>query len=233
MKTSIKRFVSIILSLVMVICCTAAFAEGDVYAIRDERYPDRHWAYMTDEEIASYEAIGWQRVTGVLWYDTKDYSYTDFGEISEDPQELINEGYVFHVIYSWICPGDKLGKYLEQSVSAGYWQLNVDEIKAFYASGYEYPQLTVNPAKKTGTLYESNWVIDGKYASDPDDTMPQEELDKYEFVRVAYDDYNPAYDDYNPGYGEELVLLNGDVQVFSLAEAVEIGGFDGEMPRWN
>jgi len=222
----IKRFVSIFLSLLMALSCTVAFAEGDTYAIQDDRYPTKHWAYMTQEEIASFEAIGWQRTTGVLWYDTADYSYADFSEIPEDPQSLINDGYVFHVIYSWICPGEKLGKYMEQSVSAGYWQLNVDEIKAFYQNGYEYPQLTVNPAKKTGTLYESNWAIDGEFATEPDDTMPQEQLDKYEFVRVAYDDYNL-------GYGEDIVLLNGDVQVFSLAEAVEIGGFDAEMPRWN
>ncbi len=221
-----KRFISLILVVLMAFVSCAAFAEGDAYSFSDDRYPTKHWAYMTQEEIASYEAIGWQRTVGVLWYDTADYSYVDFAEIPEDPQELINSGYVFHVIYSWVCPGERLGKYMEQSVSAGYWQLSVHEIRAFYAGGYQYPQLVIDPAKKTGTLYESNWAKDGAFASDPDDSMTEEELNKYEFVRIAYDEYNL-------GYGEDIVLLNGDLQVFSLAEAVEIGGFDGEIPRWN
>ena len=225
MKNSmVKRLVSMFLViLVTLVFCGAAFAEGDAYDVRDERYPDKHWIYMTPEEIASYEAIGWQRICGVLWYDTTDYSYTDFTEIN-DPQELINEGYVFHIIYTWVCPGEKLGKYVEQSVSAGYWQLNADEIRAFLVN-YEYPTLTV-PASKTGVLYESNWAKDGAFTSDPDDSMSDEELQQYSFVRIAYNDYNL-------GYGEDIVLLSGDVQVFTLDEAVAIGGFDSEMPRWN
>ena len=225
MKTSmIKRFVTFLMAIMMVFACTAVFAEGDEYSVTDDRYPTKYWGFMTQEEIAHYEAIGWTRNTGVLWYDTEDNSFVDMFEVG-DTQELINKGYVFHVIYTWICPGEKLGKYTEQSVSCGYWQLSAEQA-ALYHSTYEVPQLKVSESEKTGVLYESNWAVDGKYASEPDESMSEEELLKYSFVRVAYNEYFR-------GYGEDVVLLNGDVQVFSIEEALEIGGFDSEMPRGN
>jgi len=224
MKIS-KRFMGIVMAVILVLSCVSAFAEGDAYATRDERYPTKYWGYMTPEEIAHYEAIGWQRVTGVLWYDTTDdNSWVDMYEV-DDIQGLINQGYVFHVIYTWVCPGEKLGKYTEQSVSCGYWQMNVEEATQYHAT-YELPELDLSRVKKTGVLYESNWARNGEFASDPDDSMTEEELNEYTFVRVAYDQYTV-------GFGEEIVLLNGDVQEFTLAEAVEIGGFDAEIPRWN
>ncbi len=225
MKTSIKRFGSILIAIMMVFACCAAFAESDEYSVNDDRYPTKYWGFMTADEIQHFEDIGWQRITGVLWYDTNDdNSYVDMFEVG-DTQELINQGYVCHIIYTWVCPGEKLGKFTEQSVSCGYWQLNAAEAAQFFTN-YEYPALQVSDSQKTGVLYESNWAKDGKFVSDPDDSMSQEELSQYSFVRVAFNEYNR-------GYGETVVLLNGDVLVFSLEEAVEIGGFDAEIPRWN
>ena len=223
MNTFIKRFFGILMAIVLVFSCAACFAE-DAYDLRDERYPDKYWGFMTPEEIAKYEAIGWTRNVGVLWYDTADNSFVDLFEVG-DTQELVNKGYVFHIIYTWICPGEKLGKNMEQSVSCGYWQLSAEQAAAYHAN-YEIPELRVSDSEKTGVLYETNWVLDGQYASEPDDSMPAEELAKYTLARVAYNEYFR-------GYGEDIVLLNGDVLTYTIEEAIEAGGFDSEMPRWD
>lgn len=230
MKTSLKRFVSIVMALLMVFTCTAIFAEGDVaegdvyLAARDERYPDRHWIFMTADEISYYESLGWQRTTGVLWYDTTDEnSAVSLFEV-DDCQKLINEGLVFHIIYTWTCPGDRLGKYTEQSVSCGYWQLNAQQAQEYHST-YVLPELRVSDNEITGKLYESNWAYEGQFAEEPDDSMDPETLSKFTFVRLGYNEYFK-------GYGETKVLLNGEVQEFTLDQAVEIGGFDSEMPKW-
>lgn len=196
--------------------------EGDAYDLNPANWPNRHWCYMTANEIAQYEAIGWQRYTGVLWYDDEGKAM-DFAEVQTDAiQNLYNKGYSFHVIYHWLCPGEKLGKHQEQSVYVGRWKLSPSQAIEYHNT-YVVPELTM--VGDSQNSYYSQWYFKNQESKEPEDSDPVEILPYYSYVRHIFETYML-------GYGSELYLRTGNYDCYSLDEAIAIGAFDSEIVHW-
>ena len=217
------RFVSLFVVVAMLLSLGSAVAEGgDIYTLTNNNYPDRHWCYMTDEEVKSYEDAGWEAYTGVLWL--KDWEYVGEPEatsVEAVQTELYANGWRLYVIYSWIHDGASLGKHTEQSVSAGYWQLDAVQAGEFLCT-YEVPQLVVGTDEVPAKGYYSGWYLDGQSAADPNGEESELVLSLFALVREEYEVYDR-------GYGEQLVLKNGKRAIYSFDEAVAAGGFDDEL----
>ncbi|MBO5142585.1 MAG: hypothetical protein J6C46_06245 [Clostridia bacterium] len=228
--------------LLWVVLCMFAFAsvgnialadnaqtEGDVYYQNLENWPYQHWVFMDDSEIASFEADGWVRRTGELWYDANHHHDPDDPKIQdvsvEDVQELYNEGYTFHLNYTWVCPKEIQQTYGNQSVSVGYWILSPDEV-CEYLSTYVKPE--IKPNSNHSVSFVSEWYYKGQLAIF-DGTETEEELNKFSMVRNIFETYNY-------GFGSKLYLRNGMFEEYSYSEAVEISqtiSFSDELPVWN
>ena len=229
-----KRFVSFVLMLVLCTMTSVVVAEallGDEYELNPEGWPDRFWGYMTPETVAEYEAMGWQKYRGMLWYDPNAEYAKEVDQMadltSEKIQDLYNQGYTCHVIYHWLCDGRLLGKHQEQSVYVGRRILSPQEAGEAYATGVSnaledpvYENTGVEPSVE----YYSMWFYNGKEAAEPKDNELDD--DNYKFVRIEYD----AYDF---GYGARLYLRNGNFVEFSLKEILELGSVDYEIVHWN
>ena len=191
--------------------------EGDIYYFQPAGWPDRHWAFMTSEQIAAYEAAGWVRYTGTLWYDSENH-HIEFVDINiNDIPQLYNDGLWMAVLYSWVHDGPSLGKKTQQNVSVGYWHVTAEQATE-YIKTYVQPELPQLPQYPNAFGYYSYWYLDGQEAAEP------ESLDQkgYNFVRYEHNVYKL-------GYGQEIVLLNGEVLVYTLDEAVKLGGVDDEL----
>lgn len=212
----------------MGIVCTTAVAEGDVYYLDSAGWPSRHWEYMNDSLIAEYEAEGWERYTGVLWYD-KDWHAADFQNVAvSDIKELYDEGYTFHVIYSWICPADVLNKNGEQSVYVGRWILSSDQAIEYHKT-YVKPEIPSELPNDVDAVFISQFYYNNM-ACELDGTESEEVLENVEFIRHQFDNYHF-------GKGSELFLNSGENESYDYEAVLEIlenaGGFFNEMPAWN
>lgn len=229
MKKWFVLLTSILMICVMMgsACVIAEAVEGDEYELNPEGWPDKHWAYMTEDEIASYEAKGWKRESRTLWYNSDGKYAEDIDSMTEifvdDISSYYNQGYSFHIIYHWTCDGRLLGKHQEQSVYVGRWILSPDEAKECHMNGIQpldFPYSKVNQISSLPEYY-SIWYYEGKEAKAPEDVGDL----GYTFERIAYD----AYDF---GYGSKMYLRNGTVISFTLEEIVELGAVDYEMVHW-
>lgn len=222
-----KRFVLFMATLICLSVVVLGYAEGsgemepDAYDFNPDNYPNRHWIFMEDEEIASYEEIGWQRYVGVLWYDAEQEE-ADFREevAISSIQELYNQGYTFHIIYHWVCPGEKLGKHQEQSVYAGRWILSPKQAIDFHQT-YVVPDLTL--AGREEVNYHSLWYYNNQECEEPDASVKEKERQNYRFVRQEYNHYDM-------GYGSNLYLRTGGYVEYTYDEACQLESVDGEMP---
>jgi hypothetical protein len=225
-----KKFVLWVLVACMLMSMSmvsvTAVAEGDVYYFEENGWPGRHWEYMSEYLIADYEAEGWERYTGVLWYD-KDWNAADFVFVDVDKiDELYNQGYSFHVIYSWICPVEISGKTGEQSVYVGRWILSREEAKAYYTT-YIKPEI---PAElgDAEIVYMSQFYYEGK-ACEIDGTEGEAILEDVMFIRFLFDNYSF-------GNGSELFIRTGEFEDYNCSyvlKMIEDGdAFFYEMPSW-
>lgn len=199
--------------------------EGMVYLMNPEGWPKMHWAYMSDEEVASYEGAGWVRDTGVLWmyFDGMSWTYDPSVQLPQDTevQELYNDGYTCNVFYTWLRPNVN-GH--EQSVTVGQWVLS-PELAAEYMNTFVIPEFKM--LKTAYETYDSEWYYNGVSAALTGNEN-EKQLEKFSFVRFIYQTF-----DY--GFGSKLYLRNGDAKVYTYAEAIEENekvGFFNEMPAW-
>ncbi len=216
---NIKKFVALILAVLMTMTFTAiGFAEGDIYTLAPQGAPDRFWGFMSDQEIAEYEAQGYQRYIGVL------FTPVDYDQIRiEDVQDLYNEGVRLEVHYSWIH--DRLpGFDGEFSVSVGVWILTAEEAIEFIRT-YQVPELDILENEPSGFVFESGWYLDGQRAFDPSGDESRAVLDLFTFVREEWAEFDR-------GFGEVIYLKTGVVEQYTFDEAVRQGGFDNEVV-WN
>ena len=72
MKTRNLVSMFLVMCLLMGLGSAVARAEGDIYTLGAEGYPNRHWALMEPDEYQSYLDAGWIPYTGVLWYHQED-----------------------------------------------------------------------------------------------------------------------------------------------------------------
>lgn len=222
-------FVLFTMSMANLTISVADTKNGDSYFFNSEGWPTKHWIYMTDGEIKSYESFGWKRETGVLWYDSERY-VVEFDELKTSQiQNLYNQGHTFHVLYTWTCPANKLNKYTEQSVSVGYWQFSPAQARVYHES-YEVPEIEVDSLSELPAVqFMSQWYYDGQ-ACDTPDTELTENIDKY--IRVRY-----VFDMFDFGFGSKLYLRNGDLveQTFEEAlKALNDGKYaENELHVWN
>ena len=234
-----KKFVLWILVVCMLftmsmVNITTAVADGanlvgtDTYSLNPEGYPSKHWCLMTEDEIALYEELGWERVTGVLWYDDERY-VIDFTEINTaDIQNMYNAGYTCHVLYTWVCPARKLNKYQEQSVSVGSWILSPEQAEE-YQTTVVVPWIDVMGLNENPEVsFMSQWYYENMASSMPDINLT-EGKEKYLYVRYVFDTYEY-------GKGSVLYLRNGDQLEYTFDEVLEVvetsGGFENELPVW-
>jgi hypothetical protein len=201
-------------------CIFAVAEEGDIYNLNEAGYPDRHWALMEPEVVASYEEAGWIRMTGVLWFD-KDNHVVEFVDVnvSEIP-DLYNKGYYFAMLFNWVHDGPTIGKNMEQSVSVGYWKFNADEAINFHNTYVEPALPELGDPAEFG--YYSYWFLDGQSAMEP--TGEESDAVKALFQLVRFE-----YNLYSFGNGEQIALMNGNTVIYSLEEAIASGGLDGEL----
>ena len=220
----------VLLAMVMLICMsmtnfTLAESMGDEYELNPEGWPDRHWKYMTNEEIAQYEAKGWQRYTGELWYNADGKYAPEIDTLEEikvsDIETYYNQGYTCHIIYHWLLDGRLIGKHQEQSVYVGRYIFSCEQAEEYLKNDRISPNLVTNVQYLPE--YYSLWCYAGKECGEPLDS----ELDdsNYTFERIAYNAY-----DY--GGGSKLLLRSGDVVSFTLKEVLELGSVDYEMIHW-
>lgn len=200
--------------------------EGVEYYLNQEGWPTKHWAFMSDEEVGSYEAAGWQRDTGVLWmyFDGQSWTYDSSVQLPEESevQGLYSDGYTCNVFYTWIRPNVN-GH--DESVTVGQWVLSPDQATELMGT-FVVPEFKM--IKTSYDTYDSEWYYDGVSASLSGEET-EEELAKFTFVRFIYQTF-----DY--GFGSKLYLRNGEAKQYSFAEAVEENekvGFFNEMPNWN
>ncbi len=199
---------------------------GDVYRFNAEGYPNRHWVYMTQDQIEEYQSAGWEMYIGTLWVGPDD-EVVEFQQVKTSQiQELYNQGYKVVAYYTWRHDGVSLGKNQEQSVSVGVWKYSPEQAVEYYRT-FVKPEIVMN--KMTPKVFHlSQWFYDGIACSDPNGVETTEELAKLEFVRYHFDMYKF-------GYGSELYLRNGECSVYSYQEALKMNetvGFQNEMPVW-
>ena len=187
---------------------------------------------LTQQEIEAYEAAGWQRYVGILWYDEDAQYASEIDTLDEinvaDIQDYYNEGYSLHVIYHWLLDGRLIGKQTEQSVYAGRWKLSPEEAMAYYENGYVVPEIVTNV--DCLPEYYSLWYYDAKECAEPRSDDPL-----YAFVRIEYDCYDF-------GFGSMLWLKNGGFaendktgnHYYTYKEYWDMAstGFDYEMVHW-
>lgn len=230
-----KRFVLLTLVTLMVMSVTTmCLAEpADEYELNPAGWPDRHWEYMTQDEITAFEAAGWQRYVGVLWYNDSNYKYAPEVDTADaisiaDVEAYYDQGYSFHVIYHWLMDGRLIGKQTEQSVYVGRWRLSREQAVEYFENNLTVPALMMNV--KPLPEYYSLWYYNGKECS-----VPEKDDPLYKFVRIAYDCYDL-------GFGSKIWLRNGEYALndetgnnyFTYAEywGFASTGFDYEMPHW-
>lgn len=199
---------------------------GDVYELSPADWPARHWVFMTEEEIEGYEANGWERYVGVIWYDANKNVMTNCFVKPKDVQKLYNEGCTFHVMYTWVCSAENCTlKSGEQSVSVGRWILSPEQATEYHKT-YVKPELKI--LKMVPTIsFESQFYYNG-LACEVTGEEEQRILDGVKFVRYKFDSY-----DY--GYGSKLYLRNGEYDEYTFAEALEAAqnnAFQNELPAW-
>ena len=180
-----KRFVLVTLVAVFLITlsslyATMAFAEDDVYYLNPEGWPTKHWTFMTYDEIAAYEAAGWSRTVGFVWYD-KNWKVVDINRVGTNQIKSYynHDGYRLVVLYNWVCPGSILNKYEEQSVSVGVWQLPSDMAVKFFKD-CSVPEIPVLGNVKSYEFMTQGYY-NGQACGEPDADM-----DVSHFVCVRY-----------------------------------------------
>lgn len=222
--------VSLFMSMNMVFATAVADGvssnEGDVYYQNREGWPNKHWILMSSEEISTYEANGWKRYTGVLWFDGNNHA-VDFSEIDvNNIQNMYNDEYDFHIHYTWLLPASAQNNYREQSVTVGVWNLSPSQAIEYHKT-YQLP--AINCVGIPTASFMSGWFYENQSSAGPEYSEPVNELAKYRFVRDVYDTY-----DFN--FGSILYLKNGNVAAYSYEEAMRINnseGFQNELPKWN
>jgi len=222
-----KKFLVFMVTLLMIFSSlTVAVADGkpgDEYYQQAEGWPNRHWVYMTDAEIAQYEAAGWERYVGVLWYHGDEPDPTEGPEAVFEINltqidQMYTDGDHFDVIYHWICPATKLNKYQEQSVYVGRWVLSQEQVLQYYEN-YQVPEIPALEEPKD-CRFTSQWYLDGK-AADWKEDATEDELNEFVCVREVFDHYDFEY-------GSNLFLKNGDRAEYSYSQAVDIK-FENEI----
>lgn len=222
-----KRFVLVTMALVLLMSMSGMFsaiafadgeeALGDIYYFNPEGWPTKHWVFMTNEEVASYEAAGWEQNVGVLWYD-RNWDAVDINDIEIDRiGELYNDGYRLAVLYTWICPASVLNKYQEQSVSVGTWILSAEQVAAYYTNGFVVPEL---PDLATATSYHfmTQGYFNGQACGVPDDSMV---LTNFRCARFVFELHDFMY-------GSKLYIRNGEYVLYTFEEIQN--GLENEIP---
>ena len=232
--TKTYRFVSLFVVVAMLLSLGSAVAEGnnnieavesepgDIYTVNAAGYPDAHWCFMTDDEIAAFEAAGWERYTGTLWLKNWEYVGEEPDAYPEDVQsKLYSDGWRLTVRYSWRHNGETLGKHTEQSVNVGFWVLNAVQAEDFLRT-YQVPELNVEENEDHTQWYRSVWYLDNQESYAPSGEESDTVLDLFKLVRIGHDLFDR-------GFGEIVVLRNGEQDIYTYAEAIAAGGFEDEL----
>ncbi len=206
MKKLVGMFVVVVLFLTALVPCQAVellSGMGDTYALEEPEWPDKHWLFMDQEQISSYEARGWERYVGVL--------PTDEGNT--------------RIIYHWL--NESLpNKEEEQSVYVGSWVLS-PQMSEQYENTYKVPAISMATLSKVEpySSWYSEWYRDDVEADPPTTEMADSELVKYLFARWEFATYDM-------GYGSMAYLRTGNVTVYDTDEVLAHGDFEQEMPHW-